>query len=103
MMCTVVIIYDMVCSEVIRSDMVCSVVMVCSQVLRYDMFCSVIMIFLFHCKHVAASSSKFVSPLLGDSSLAGIHKYPIGGYIYFKPIFQTDVFFQCSQIRFISI
>ena len=75
MVCTVVIIYDTVCFQVLRSDM----------------FCSVIMIFLFHCKHVAASSSKFVSPLLGDSSLAGIHKYPIARDIYFKPIFSAKV------------
>ena len=44
------------------------------------------MILLFQCNHVPASCSKFVTPLLGEPSLAGIHKYPIG-----RDLFQTNI------------
>ena len=44
------------------------------------------LILLFQCNHVPASCSKFVTPLLGESSLAGIHKYPIG-----RDLFQTNI------------
>ena len=44
------------------------------------------LILLFQCNHVPASCSKFVTPLLGEPSLAGIHKYPIG-----RDLFQTNI------------